>query len=317
MALSNTWRERLHRMRVTGRGAGIVAVSVGAAAGAAAGWRVFVAPERPDIAGIAQQVGNAREQVGAFAADFVVAWLTGTTTCGQSPSGMAASCRDADRAVLARYVTVPDGAAALPRTPAAVVTRPQPVSVIDAGTVGEAQLYTAIVAVSERPYASAAPVRAFYSVPVSLWHFAPRAVAMPARINGPGPGADLRLGYRQPLPPDSAVLAVADGFLRSYLTSGGGLDRYVVAGTPLAPVGGYASTTVTSALAAEAIPEDPPPGAQVHVLATVAAQTSQFATVTMTYPLRVENRGGTWMIAGLDLVPAVTDTDTDPMRRTR
>jgi hypothetical protein len=317
MALSNTWRVRLDRARVTGRSAGVVALCVGAAAGAAAGWRVFVDPEHPDIAGIAQQVGNARGQVGAFAADFVVAWLTATTTCGQSPGLVEASCRDADRAVLARYISVPDGATVLPRTPAAVVTIPQQVSVIASGTVGDADLYTAIVAVSERPYASAPPVRAFYQVPVSVWHFAPRALAMPARINSPGPGADLRLGYRQPLPPDSAVLAVVDGFLRAYLTSGSGLDRYVVAGTPLAPVGGYASTQVSSALAAEPIPEDPPPGAEVHVLATVAAQTSQFATVTMTYPLRVANHGGTWMIAGLDLVPAVTDTDPTVDRRIR
>ena len=307
MALSNTWQARLRRARVIGRGAGVVAVSVAAAAGGAAGWRVFVAPERPDIAGIAQQVGNTRDQVGAFATDFVVAWLTATTTCGQIPGPVEASCRDADRAVLAGYISVPDGAAALPRTPAAVVTLPQSVSVIEAGAAGEAQLYTAIVAVSERPYASAPPVRAFYQVPVSLWHFAPRALAMPARINGPGPGADIRLGYRQPLPPDSPVLAVVDGFLRASLTAGTGLDRYVVAGTALAPVGGYASTVVTSVLALEPIPDDPPPGTEVHVLATVAAQTSQFATVTMTYPLRVANHGGTRMIAGLDLVPAVTD----------
>ena len=309
MALSRTWQARLRRARVTGRGVGVLAVGIGVAAGGAAGWRVFLAPQRPDVAGITAQVGNAREQVGAFAADFVVAWLTATTTCGQSLSGMDPSCRDADRAVLAGYVSVPGGAASLPRTPAAVVTLRAPVAVSAAGAVGDAALYTAIVAVTERPYASAPPVRAFYQVPVSVWHFAPRALAMPARINGPGPGADIRLGYRQPLAPDSAVLAVVEGFLRCYLTSSTGLDRYVVAGTPLAAVGGYAGTAITSALAAEPVPQDPPPGAEVHVLATVAAQTSQFATVTMTYPLRVANHGGTWMIAGLDLVPAVTDTD--------
>jgi hypothetical protein len=37
--------------------------------------------------------------------------------------------------------------------------------------------------------------------------------------------------------------------------------------------------------------------AQVHVLVTVLAQTSQFAMVTLTYPLTVENSGETWRLA--------------------
>ena len=315
MQLSNTWQARLRRLRVTARGVGAVILGVVAVAGGAAAWRVFLAPQRPDIAVIAQQIGNAGEEVGAFASDFVVAWLTATTTCAQpgSAPGTDPSCRDCDRAVLARFITVPEVAAPLPRTPAAVVTIPQTVSVIAGGSVGEAQLYTAIVAVNERPYASAPPTRAFYQVPVSVWHFGPRALAMPARINGPGPGADVGLGYRQPLPPESPVRAVVDGFLRSYLTSTAGLDRYVLAGTPLAPVGGYQSTVLASAWTAEAIPDHPPPpGTDIRVLATVVAQTSQFASVTMTYPLRVENSSGTWMIAGIDLVPPVADADPRP-----
>ena len=320
MQLSNTWQARLRRLRVTARGVGAVILGVVAVAGGAAAWRVFLAPQRPDIAVIAQQIGNAGEEVGAFASDFVVAWLTATTTCAQPTAGSVAgtdpSCRDSDRAVLAGFITVPEGAAPLPRTPAAVVTIPQPVSVIAGPAVGEAQLYTAIVAVNERPYASAPPTRAFYQVPVSVWHFGPRALAMPARINGPGPGADVGLGYRQPLPPESPVRAVVDGFLRSYLTTTAGLDRYVMAGTPLAPVGGYQSTVLASALTAEVIPDGPPPGTQIRVLATVVAQTSQFAGVTMTYPLRVENSSGTWMIAGIDLVPAVADADPSPRSTT-
>ena len=45
------------------------------------------------------------------------------------------------------------------------------------------------------------------------------------------------------------------------------------------------------------------------MLATVLAQTSQFATVNMIYPLRVENSGGTWMISGLDLMPHIAGSE--------
>ena len=319
MNLSNTWQNRLKRTRVNARTGGIIALSVLSLLGGAAAWRVFVAPERPDIASIAQHVSNSTDQVGSFASDFVVGWLTATTNCQQQAAPAAdlqpvdATCRDQDRAVLQRFITTPDNAAALPRTPAAVVTIPQTVSVISAGAVGEAQLYTAVVAVNERPYASAQPTRAYYQVPVSLWHYQPRAMAMPARINGPGPGADVKLSYRQALGSDSAIYAVVNGFIRNYLTATAGLDRYVLAGTPLTAVGGYQSSVVTSASAVEVVPDNPRPGTQIHVLANVVAQTSQFATVNMTYPLLVENSGGTWMIAAINLIPNIANSEPNPL----
>jgi len=58
---------------------GAVALCAAALVGSAAGFKVFLAPDRPDIAAIAQRVGNQQDQVGAFASDFVVTWLTATT----------------------------------------------------------------------------------------------------------------------------------------------------------------------------------------------------------------------------------------------
>jgi len=78
-----------------------------------------------------------------------------------------------------------------------VVTAPQVVSVIHTGTAGDADVYTATVSVTERPYASAQSTRSFYRVPVSMWNYQPRALTLPARINGPGPGADFRTAYPQ------------------------------------------------------------------------------------------------------------------------
>jgi hypothetical protein len=298
MALSRTWTNRLARWRGRARTTGAVALCAAALVGSAAGFKVFLAPDRPDIAAIAQRVGNQQDQVGAFASDFVVTWLTATT---------------GERDAMHRFITLPDTALALPTTPAAVVTAPQVVSVIYTGATGEADVYAATVSVNERPYASAQSTRSFYRVPVAMWNFAPRALTLPARINGPGPGADFRIAYRQALSADSPVSALVRGFLSSYLTATTGLDRYVLADTGLAPVGGYQSAIVTTVATDRPISADAASGVQIHVVATVVAQTAQFATVNLVYPLTVENSGGTWMIAAIDLTPQIGDPDPNPL----
>ena len=285
------------RWRGRARTAGSVALIAAAVLGAAAGAKVFLAPDRPDVAAIAQRVGNQQDQVGAFAADFVVTWLT--ATAGQ-------------RGALQRFITLPDTTLTLPTTPAAVVTAPQVVSVIRTATTGEADVYAAAVSVTERPYASAESTRSFYRVPVAMWNFQPRALTLPARINGPGPGADFRISYRQALSADSPIYALVRGFLTTYLTATTGLDRYALADSGLAPVGGFQSAVVTTAAADRPIRNDAAPGAQIHVLATVVAQTAQFATVNLVYPLTVENSGGTWMVAAIDPTPQL-DADPNPI----
>jgi len=297
VGLSRTWKARLHRWRSHTRTAATVALSAAAVFGAAAGCRVFLAPERPDIATIAQRIGNQADQVGAFASDFVVTWLTATT---------------AQRTALQRFITLPDTALTLPTTPAAVVTAPQVASVIHTGTAGDADVYAATVSVTERPYASAQSTRSFYRVPVSMWSYQPRALTLPARINGPGSGADFRVAYPQALSADSPVYALVRGFLSTYLTSTTGLDRYVLADTGLSPLGGYQSAAVSTLSADRPVPPNAAPGAQVHVLATVLAQAAQFAAVTLVYPLTVENSGGTWMVAAIDLAPQIGD-DSQPV----
>jgi conjugative transposon protein TcpC len=298
MHLTNTWKARLHRWRRPARSGGITVVSVASIVGAAAGFKVFLAPDRPDIAAVAQHVNNQQDQIGGFACDLVVTWLTATTT---------------QRATLARFITLPDPGPTLPTTPAAVVTAPHSVSVIHTGAVGDADLYAATVAVTERPYASAQSTRAFYLVPVSMWEHQPRAVTLPARINGPGPGSDLRTAYRQALAGNSPVYALVRGFIESYLTAVTGLDRYVDAGSGLAPIGGYHSAIVTSLASDRAVPNAPGPGTRIKVMATVVAQTAQFATLTMNYALTVENNGGTWMVAAIDLFPQTAESDPIPV----
>src|SRR6185312_10569783 len=152
MALSRIWTARLQQWRGHARTGATVMLSAAAVFGAAAGCKVFLAPDQPNIAAIAQRVGNQSDQVGAFASDFVVTCLTATT---------------AERTALQRFISLPDTALSLSTTPAAVVTAPQVVSDIHTGTAGDADVYAATVSVTERPYASAQSTRSFYRVPVS------------------------------------------------------------------------------------------------------------------------------------------------------
>jgi hypothetical protein len=122
MQVSRTWQARLRRLRGQSARAGRIVVVAAAIFGAAAGCKVFLAPDRPNFAAIAQRVGNQADQVGAFAADFVTTWLTATTN---------------QRPALQRFTTSADNTVALPATPAAVVTTPQVVSVIHTGTAGD------------------------------------------------------------------------------------------------------------------------------------------------------------------------------------
>jgi len=293
VTVSKIWRRRLTCVGGYARRAGTALVALGAALGLACAVKVFVLEQHPDnadIAALAARVDNQRAAAGDFAADFVSAVLT-------TPAKQRAS--------LQRFVTVGLDAPApqvMSSTPPAVISTPKVWSVIAAGATGDADLYSVTVSVQERPYASAVASPAFYRVPVSLWHYQPRALDMPARISDPGPGAEIKLSYAHPVPTNSQIYALVSGFISSYLTASAPLDRYVVAGSWLTPVGGYRSAVVTTLATDREVP-NPAPGTLLHVRATVTAQTSQFATVDFCYPLTVENSGGTWMVADIDLIP--------------
>lgn len=308
--MSRTWRNRLGRGHQLARRAGVIFLALGALTGFAAGIKVFLVaahPDDTDVAAITYRVGNQRDAAGQFAANFVGTVLT-------TPQSRRA-------AAVARFITLPAADAVPPSAsvpasdPApAVIDTPKVWSVVATGTVGEANLYSVIVVVQQRPYAAASSSTvAFYRVPVSIWRYQPRAMDMPTPISDPGPGADIAIGYEHSLNPPSPVYDVVAGFVNTYLTSSPGLDRYVVADSFIKPIAGYQSATIATAATDVEVPEQPDPGTQIHVRATVNAQTSQFANVQFTFPLTVENSGGTWMVAAIDLKPQIAqDSDTKP-----
>jgi hypothetical protein len=294
---SAMWRRRLRR-------AGRVLVVACAVLGACAAGRVFLAaahPDDADVAALASKIANQRDAAGDFAADFVSAVLT-------TPSSHSAA--------LQRFTTVQSPPPTVPTgtsLPAAVITTPRVWSVVPAGSTTDVDEYSVTVEVQQRPYASAEASRAFYRVAVAMWHFQPRAIDMPTPISDPGPGADVKTGYTHPLDPGNAVYAVVAGFVSTYLTATTGLDRYVVADSWITPVGGYHSAVVTTAATAETVPDAAAPGTRIHLRASVSAQTSQFAVLDFAFPLTVENSGGTWMVADIDLSPHVgEDTAATP-----
>jgi hypothetical protein len=305
MTMSQTWQRRLHRVRRAARSAGLAVVAACAVFGCTAGIKTFFMPTHPDdreVTAIADRVANQRDAAGQFAADFVAAVLA-------TPA--------AEHTALQQFITRPSSAStdrtAGSAPPPAVINTPKVWSVVPAGSSGDADLYSATVVVQQRPYASANASRAFYRVPVAIWHFAPRAMDWPVPVSDPGPGADVKVGYDHPLPPTNPVFAVVAGFISTYLTATTGLDRYVVADSWIKPVGGYRSAVISTADTDVEVPEGAAPGTQIHVRATVLAQTSQFATIIFAFPLTVENNGGTWMITTIDPIPRPAGTDPAPV----
>ena len=307
ITLSRTWQNRITHGRGLARRLAVALLATGALIGFAAGVKVFLGPAHPndtDVAAIAYRVNNQGAAAGQFAANFVAAVLS--TPESRRP------------AALQRFITLPAAdptppAPAVAEPPAAVIEAPRVWSVVATGAAGEASLYSVIVLVAQRPYASAPPTMAFYRVPMSIWRYQPRAMDMPTPISDPGPGADITLAYDHPLSPSNPVYAVVAGFISTYLTSVIGLDRYVVADSWIRPVGGYQSAAIRTADTDVEVPDQPAPGTRIHLRASVIAQTSQFARIPFTFPLTVENSGGTWMIADIDSnLQTATSSDTTP-----
>lgn len=304
-AMSKTWQRRIATGRDYGRRAGIAVAALCALLTIATAINVFVVahhPDEEDVAAIAHRIDNQRDAAGTFAANCVQLFLT-------TPAAKIAALQPC--LTLPKDQTVPQANRAA-GPPPWVIDTPKVYSVIPQGASGEAALYSVTVMVDQRPYAAAPPARAYYLLPVSIWHYQPRAQDWPTPASDPGLGADVRLSYDHPVSPsDQGLYAVVTGFITTYLTATSGLDRYVVADSWIKPIGGYQNpVTVTSVETSTEIPEAPQPGTRIHARATVVAQTSQFARINFSFPLTVENSGGTWMIAGIDLFPQINgDSD--------
>jgi hypothetical protein len=291
--LTNTWRKRLDGTGNLFRRAAFV-VGVGSCSVVAIatiwGW-IFNDPI--DVAGPARSAVNRTALIGSYAQDCVTRWLTATQSHQQSLHDCW-SLRDPIR---------------LPTTPAVVVSSPAVSAVTLVSDTGGAQQWSVVVAVSERPFEAATPHAAFYRLPVVYSNYGVRASALPARVNGPGAGADATLGYPTALADTSPAFVTVSGFITSFLTVAGGLEGYVTTDSGLLPAADYRSAQVTKLLANHAAPdhEVPANGTTLHVLATVNAVTSQFAPLQLDYPIVLTVTSGRWTVAALDYAPLLAD----------
>jgi hypothetical protein len=286
--LSNTWRKRLDASSSLFRRAGLVVGLSSCSVVALAtiwGW-IFNAPI--DVAGPARSAVNRTALIGSYAQDCVTRWLTATASHQQALHDCW-SLRDPIR---------------LPTT-AAVVTSPTVSAVTLVSDTGDAQQWSVVIAVSERAFEAATPHTAFYRLPVIYSNYGVRASALPARVNGPGAGADLPLAYPTALPAASPAFATVNGFLTSFLTGAGGLERYVTTDSGLTAAADYRSVQVIKCQANHEVPDQavPAEGTTVHVLATVNAVTNQFAPLQLDYPITLTVTSGRWSVKGLDHAP--------------
>lgn len=244
-----------------------------------------------DVSTPARSVVNRAMLVGTFASDCVVRLLTASQ--GQQRS--LANCWPANDQTR------------LPTTPAAIVDTPGVSAVTLQDDRGDSQQWSVVVSVSERPYASATPRLACYRLPVLYSRYGLRATLRPALVNCPGPGADVALGYPVTVAPTSVLFSTVSGFLTSYLTAQGSLERYVTPKSGLVPAATYRSVSLAKLLSTRAVPDQdiPTDGATVHAVATVDVVTSQFAPLRLDYPITLTVTSGRWSVAGLDLAPQI------------
>lgn len=294
MKINNTWRTRLGNGERIGRTVGRWTVmALATLAGLNVLWQVFFGAPT-DVIGPARTVVNKSAVVSSFAQDFVSVWLTATQS---------------NAASLNQFVSVESADLRLPSTPAVVIGTPTVVAVTFAGIAGadnSAEVYSVVVGVTQRPYESASPTRALYRVPVLWSKFGPRATSFPARVGGPGAGADLPMSYPATLGPADPAFQVVAGFLKAYLTAEGGVERYVTSTSMLTGLGdAYQNVTVTAVRAGQAPATSPAEGETTRVVAFVDATTSQYAPTQLVYPMTLVGVGGKWSVANLDQAPAV------------
>lgn len=289
--LTNIWRRRL---AIAAHGGGRVAVAVLVLSAALNGLnllRHLVSPEGPAVT--ARTVVNQSDLVKAFAVDCVTAWLTAATT--QQPD-------------LGRCFASSDKFS-LPTTPALIVSAPQAQATAQGPSRKDIATYGVIVALTQQPYPSATPIRAYYQISVAvLGNDAPRALTTPARVDPPPPAADVELGYPQPVSVTSTLGRMLAGFVTCYLTGAPGLERYITTDSGLTPLHAYATAAATAIQAATEAPDTPPDDTEIRVLVTVLAHSVGSTPYDLSYPLTVRASAGSWSVAAIDSVPVLSDT---------
>jgi hypothetical protein len=299
--LTDTWRRRLDAGGSTVRKA--LSASAFAACTIVAlntiwGW---VTDEPIDIDGPARVAVNRTDYIGGYALNCVRLLLTVT---------------EAQRSAL-NSCWGPDALRSLPTTPPVVVDSTTIAKIARTAAYDGAEQWQVIVRVSQRPYASAPPETTLRQINVLISTYGLRASGLLATINDSGSGATLPLNYSASLPVGASddkgrnrptgnpVSDTVTGFINSYLTPTGGLERYVGADSGITAVSTSQRALLTALLATRMVDagQQPPDGSTVQVLATVSELTNRYAPQTEQYPLTLTLRSGSWSVTRIDPGP--------------
>ena len=300
--LTNTWRRRLDTGSSTVRKV-LTSIAFTACTIVAFNtvWGWFT-DEPIDITGPARAAVNRTDYVGGYAMSCIELLLT----IVESQRSALNSCWS------------PSELRALPTTAPVIVDSTAIAKIALTASYADVEQWQVVVRVNQRAYASAAPETTLRQVNVLFSSYGLRATALPATINDSGNGATLPLDYNATLPVGTAddkgrnrstgnpVSDTVTGFLNSYLTTAGGLDRYVAAGSGIVPVATCQRVLITTLVANRTVTADqptPPDGTTINVLATVSELTNRYAPQTEQYPLTLSVRSGTWSVVRIDPGP--------------
>lgn len=300
--LTNTWRHRLHNGGSMARGtAAVVGFAACTIVALNTIWS-WITDTPIDIVGPSRAVVNRTDYVGGYAKTCIRLLLT----ANESQRSALSNCWP------------PEDVQALPTIAPVIVDAIEIAKIAPIASISGGEQWQVVVRVSQRPYASAAPQITLRQITVLFSSYGLRATGLPATLNDGGLGATVPLAYATTLPigkPDDSggtqptnnpVSDTVAGFLRSYLTSAGGLERYTTGESEIVPVNTCRSARLSSLLAnasgaaEQSIPAD---GSKVRVWATVSEITNQYAPRTEQYPLTLIVRGGRWSVAGIDAGP--------------
>ena len=305
--LTNTWRRRLDTGGSTLR-KGLAAIAFAACAVVALntiwGW---ITDEPLDVDGPARAAVNRTDYIGGYATNCVRLLLTVT---------------EAQRSALSSC-WAPEELRSLPTNPPVVVDSAVIAKIVRTATYSDVEQWQVVVRVNQRAYDSATPETTLRQINVLFSKYGLRASGLLATVNEGGAGATLPLGYSATLPVGASddkgrnrptgnpVSDTVTGFLNSYLTPVGGLERYVAADSGITAVNTCQRALMTTLAATRVVDpgqQAPPDGTTVQVLATVSELTNRYAPQTEQYPLTLTLRSGSWSVTRIDPGPLLNGT---------
>ncbi|VBA32397.1 hypothetical protein LAUMK4_05739 [Mycobacterium persicum] len=302
MKISNVWKRRLTLMgHSAGRVALVVLVASSSINGIALLWRLVFPPDPPAVAALARDVINETDPVKAFAENCVKGLLVATASGASNlmrcfPGGQ-------------KYE--------LPTTSSMTVSNPAAWASKRKSTANDITVYSVVVQIDEQPYPSAPPTTAFYQLPVAVYRDKGlQALDRIARVDTPPPGAYVPLGYSVAIATNSALFTMLSGFAASFLTTSGGLERFITTDSGMTPLGCYASVTLTTAQAESNPPDHPTDNTELAVHIDVSARRPDYTLMPLSYSLTLRSVGGTWFVAQIDAIPVLANTTPTPVPTT-